>query len=137
MVVAAGHLQLLMVRADLEADGLCGTEVKGRALHGQVAAGGDAKLVHGGEFIRVQAQCVPQDIACVVAVQVEIRVVREIEEGVSGGNAVVPDAELIILRKPEKHLNLCLAGESAFAVRRHVRELHTVRVRNDGLPRAE
>ena len=87
LVVAAAFLQRGKVSANVQTYGLFLGKIHRRALHRQLAPGGDAVRVGLKIIVGVNGQAVAQGAAAGVAVQVKITVIRHIADGgrISGG----------------------------------------------------
>ena len=94
VVVAALQVQGLVVGADIPANGLCGAEIEGGALHTALLAGGDVGGVIGAEEPAGDGQqLVHGSLGVVVARQVEVAVVGGIKDGILIAVGVVDDVQ--------------------------------------------
>ena len=126
VVVAAGDLQLLVVGPDARADHFRLGEIERRAGHRRQFAGRDQRLVHRRKPVGGDFHFLVQDIALVVTMQVEIRVIGQIQYGgLVGGSGVIDTQRAALQRVP--HCRSQRSRKSHVAVRAHQRELNAVR----------
>ena len=86
MVVALSILQLFVLKPDVAPYGLRRAEVKGRAFHLVKPSDGQECGIDGGIAVGIDKEQMVQHIGVPVAVEVEIAVVRHIDDrGCIGG----------------------------------------------------
>ena len=91
-----GHLLVLVVGPLTYWCG--GPEVEGRALHRQQLSGGDEPNVDGRDVVRIDHQLMVQDRTAVMAAQIEVAMVGQVDRrGLVGGGFVL-DPQLVLIR---------------------------------------
>ena len=116
VVIAVAEDQGLEVLTDVPAHFLPGAEVHGRALHRGDLAGGDGVGIGGGVEIGIHPDGVLQDGTGVMAVQVEVAVVGVVDDGIRLGDAVVVDADGVVLGQGVGDVHIQRAGVALVAV---------------------
>ena len=97
VVVAALEVQRFVVGFNIPADGFGGTEVHGSTLYAAGLTGGDAFSVGGGEETGGQGQdLIHGGIGFIVAGQVKVTVVGQVENSILVTDAVIGDAQGIV-----------------------------------------
>ena len=101
VVVAAAALQLLVGRVDARADRCRLAEVERRAVDRLHLAGRDQRRVDRREAVGLELQLVAEDRALALAGQVEVGVVREVDDRRRVGRRRVVDDEPAVRRAAE------------------------------------
>ena len=122
MVVARAVGDLLVVGVDPVADGRELAEVERRAGHGADLAGRDELGVDGREGVGVEHQLVVEDRAAVVAAEVEVGVLREVDRRGLVRRRLVLEDDLVVVGEEVGDGGGEGAGEALLAVRAHARE---------------
>ena len=117
VVVSATQADLLVVRVDGFAHATGHAQVKGRAAHGPIFAGGDQALVHHGESVGQDLDFVIEHRAAALARQVEIAMVGEVHRRVRGGGRLIVQGERAGVVKGIRHHHAQRAGIALLAVR--------------------
>ena len=112
---AARHGGLVEAGVEVASQRLSGAEVHRRTVHGQDLARG-AGLVVALEVVgSVNAELLAQHIAA--AVEVEVGVVGQVDDGVLVGGHTVVHPQGVVRRKDIPHTDLQISGETVFARR--------------------
>ena len=85
VVIAGTDLHLLVGIGDILTQLFCRTEIQRSFLHGTDLAGGDQILAHRSEAVRVDPyEMILHGFSAVLTMQIEIAVVRHIDQGNPG-----------------------------------------------------
>ena len=115
VVAAARHGGLGKAGVDVPANDLACPEVHGRIVHRQDVAGGAGLVVALQIAGRIEAQLLVQHIPA--AVEVEIGVVGQVQDGVGVGRDAVVHPQGIVLGEDVPHRNFQVAGEAVLSRR--------------------
>ena len=113
-----------------------GAEIYRQAVHGQIVAGGDQRVVRLGNERRVQRQNLPLDIA--LTGQIEIGMVGQVAQGILIAHGAVANAQVVFMRPANAQRHPQRAGKALLAVRAgigkgdHISRLALVRL---GMPK--
>ena len=114
VVAAAHHGGLRETGVDVPADELACREIHGAVRHGQDLAGGAGGVVAFQIVGGIEPQLLVQHVA--LAVQVEVAVVGEVDDGVRVRRDAVIHAEGVIFGEGVAHRDLQIARETVLAV---------------------
>ena len=124
VVVVVAHRRRARHLADARPDGREAREVHHRAAHRRDLAGRDQRVVHRREPVRHQHQFVAEDVALPVAGQVEVAVVRQVDDGRLVGGRGVVEPQLVPVGQRVGDRGRQRARVAFLHVRAHVGELH-------------
>lgn len=119
-VVTAAVLELLVVGIDTLADHVRLAEIERRALDGAYLARGNQTLVGGGDGIGLDGQHIVGDGAAALALEVEERVVRHVNDGRSVSLGQIEHLKLVVGGEGVGHGNVEVARETVLAVGRQI-----------------
>ena len=117
MIEAVRKLQLIEIRIDIACDHLLGGEIHRGASHRLDTTVRDRNLAGRCIAVCMNPDTLLHRVAAVIAVQVEVRVVRHIEDGVLIGGRLIVDLERVVLGQGVGHGHLSVAWEALITVR--------------------
>ena len=117
MIEAVRKLQLIEICIDIACDHLLGGEIHRGAGHWLDAAIRDRNLAGRCIAICMNPDTLIHRVTTVIAVQVEVRVVRHVEDGVLIGGRLIVDLERVVLGQGVGHGHLGSAREALITVR--------------------
>ena len=116
MVVSLTQLQLLVILGDARADRSRASEVERRTFHTANCSSRNQSGVDGSEPAGMQPELMLENIALPLSRQIEIGVIRPVEDRVLVGSSGVLDAQLIVVGKSVGDLRWQVAGITFFSV---------------------
>ena len=130
VVVAAGVDYWRFLAENISADLLCFAKVKRRTLNMQDFAGRDTLAVGLGKAFGVYPEGVTQDIFSVVTIEVEVRVIGQIDDRVLIGGGSVTDIKRIVICQTVAQLSFQRTGVALLRRRTRKAEYHRVILNN-------
>lgn len=134
VVVAVAVAELFEIGIEARPDRCRTAEIHRRAFDGHQAAGGDERRIDGREEIGGDHQLMVVDRRPARPVQVEERVVREVDDRTAVGRGLVCDDEAVVVGQLVGHRNLQVPGVSLIAVGREAGQYDLLRRHLDDIP---
>ena len=134
VVVAVAVAELFEIGIEARPDRCRTAEIHRRAFDGHQAAGGDERRIDGREEIGCDHQFMVVDRRPARPVQVEERVVREVDDRTAVGRGLVCDDEAVVVGQLVGHRNLQVPGVSLIAVGREAGQYDLLRRHLDDIP---
>src|SRR5689334_24586618 len=110
MIVTVAKLELLVVVINAFADRVCFAEVERSARDVSDLTGRNRLRVGGNETVRTQHEVMLENVSVAFTREIEIGVVRQVENGVYVGRRGVIDPELVVVRQSVDDSRAQVAG---------------------------